>query len=399
MAILAECPICHRKQSAKNKLCKCGENLDKAKRSKRVRYWLNYRLPDGTQKREFSGYSIQEARENESKRVSQKRELGDRFYEVLQEDKITFQELADWYLNLKSVKRLKSYERYRIALENFNQVFGDQLVRDIKAVHLENYQSERRSQGILPATIDFDINAAHRAVRKADDNDMVDLRALKAFKRTKNLLKKGENARNRILSIEEYLTLLANAPEHFQSILITGMNTGMRGGEILGLKWSYIDQKSQMIRLPAHATKEKRPKNIPINDQVKRVLQAQRFVTRFSDHDYVFTHRGKFIETFRIAMKNVCKRSEIVYGRDIEGGVIFHDIRRTVKTFMVRAGIDEVYRNAILGHSQQGMDKHYMKPSDEDIHSAMEKYSSWLQGEIASVDHIVDQEGVAQEIT
>ena len=31
MAILAECPICHEKQSVKRKVCKCGEDLDKAK--------------------------------------------------------------------------------------------------------------------------------------------------------------------------------------------------------------------------------------------------------------------------------------------------------------------------------------------------------------------------------
>jgi len=34
MAILQECPICHRKQSLKNKRCnKCENNLDKAKRA------------------------------------------------------------------------------------------------------------------------------------------------------------------------------------------------------------------------------------------------------------------------------------------------------------------------------------------------------------------------------
>jgi integrase len=176
------------------------------------------------------------------------------------------------------------------------------------------------------------------------------------------------------------------------------MNTGMRGGEILGLKWSYIDQKKQTIRLPAQATKEKRPKNIPINAQVGEVLQGQRFVTRLSDHDHVFTLQGRSVNNIRLTMKSACKRSGILYGRETEGGVIFHDIRRTVKTLMARAGIDKVYRDTILGHSLQGMDKNYLKPSDEDLHSAIEKYSSWLQAEIASVDHIVDQEGVAQGI-
>ena len=40
MSILAECPICKRKQSAKNKVCvKCDNDLDKAKKSKKVRFW------------------------------------------------------------------------------------------------------------------------------------------------------------------------------------------------------------------------------------------------------------------------------------------------------------------------------------------------------------------------
>ena len=61
MAILAECPKCRRKQSAKNKICLCGQDLDKAKRSKRVKYWIGYRLPGGKQRRELVGTSIQDA--------------------------------------------------------------------------------------------------------------------------------------------------------------------------------------------------------------------------------------------------------------------------------------------------------------------------------------------------
>ncbi len=45
MAVLAERPICRRKQSAKNKKCKCGENFIKAKKQNKVRYWIDYPLP------------------------------------------------------------------------------------------------------------------------------------------------------------------------------------------------------------------------------------------------------------------------------------------------------------------------------------------------------------------
>ena len=44
MAILAECPICHRKQSIRNKACKCGLSLDTAKKNKKVFYHIVYRV-------------------------------------------------------------------------------------------------------------------------------------------------------------------------------------------------------------------------------------------------------------------------------------------------------------------------------------------------------------------
>ena len=43
MGILQECPRCHVKQKAKHKLCiRCGQNLDQAKKSKNVKYWIFY---------------------------------------------------------------------------------------------------------------------------------------------------------------------------------------------------------------------------------------------------------------------------------------------------------------------------------------------------------------------
>lgn len=82
MAILAECPTCRRKQATKNKVCKCGESLDKAKKSRKVRYWITYRLPGGKQRKEavasfadLNPYSIEDARTAEAKRrVHKKKE-------------------------------------------------------------------------------------------------------------------------------------------------------------------------------------------------------------------------------------------------------------------------------------------------------------------------------------
>ena len=108
MAVLAECPMCHNKQSTRNKVCSgksgCGLDLDKAKRSKKVRYWIQYRLPGGKQRKEYVGTSIEEARDADGKRRVQKRE--NRIFDIVPEAKMTFSELAGWYLELEKVKAL-----------------------------------------------------------------------------------------------------------------------------------------------------------------------------------------------------------------------------------------------------------------------------------------------------
>ena len=56
------------------------------------------------------------------------------------------------------------------------------------------------------------------------------------------------------------------------------------------------------------------------------------------------------------------------------------------------AGVDLAWCNALLGHSQEGMDSHYIKPSKEDLQNAMDKYTSWFDGKVAeSSDQSSDQ--------
>ena len=130
-------------------------------------------------------------------------------------------------------------------------------------------------------------------------------------------------------------------------------------------------------------------KNIPINHNVKSVLDSQ---VRALHHDYVFTYGTKPITSEKGITKSfrtACKKTGIVYGKKTEGGLIFHDFRRTVKTYMVDAGVDKAYRDTILGHSLKGMDAHYLAPDADDLKKAMDKYTEWLDGEIQIFDHLL----------
>ena len=309
MAILAECPICRNKQSLKNKKCKCGEDLDQAKRSNRVKYYISYRQPGGKQRREYVGYSIEKARDAHGKRRSQKRE--GRIFDMLPQSKMTFNELTKWYLKQSKVKNLKSYDRIELALKNFNAVLGKYRLNNIKQTDLEEYQIKREEQGRAHATIDMEIKIAQTAVTKAYDNDDIDDRCLKAFRKTDRLLKRGSNVRKVTLSIEQYLKLVKHASPHYRAVLIIAFNTAMRLGEIKALKWSHMDREKNMIRLPKDVTKENDNKNIPINYHVKTALEE---LPRALHNDYVITYRGEPLSnkfSLKKQFPDTCEKAKI----------------------------------------------------------------------------------------
>ena len=353
-------------------------------------------VPGGKQRKEYVGafkdlncHSLEDARTAASKRKTQKKEK--RLLDIKSDSKMTFNELTDWYLNLKTVKKLSSFNRVKIALNNFNKIFGRKRVNKIMPVDLENYQEGREDQGLSPATIDMETTIAKTMVNKAFDNDIVEGRVLKAFRVINRKLKKGSNARTRTLSFEEYLKLIGVSPIHQRAAIIIAFNTGMRIGEIRTLKWSYIDTENGFIRLPKIATKERKERLIPINHHVKAILSE---LPRALHHNFVITYKGEAIKDIgglKRSFKTACKNAKIPCGRKTLNGLTFHDIRRTVKTNMLNAGIDKVHRDMIIGHSLKGMDVHYMVADEDALKEAMVKYTKWLDVKTANVTQTVTQ--------
>jgi integrase len=392
MAVLAECPQCHRKQATRNKACSCGRDLDKAKRSKLVRYWIQYRLPGGKQRKEFVGDSIEEARDADGKRRVQKRE--NRIFDIKPEAKMTFQQLTDWYLGLEKVKARAYYGTLQINMDSFNSEFGNVIVNQIKAADLENYQAKRKSTGYADSYVDQEIGAARTMINKAFDNNLVGGDTLKTFKGVKRLLKRNGNARNKILPLDQFNLLLEELPQHTKAILATGFYTGMRKGEILGLTWDKVDLKNRLIRLEAKDTKDNEPRNAPICDELYRLLISLPSRLRDStQNDYVFQYRGKPVKDIRSALKRACKKVGITYGRFAKDGFVFHDLRHTFNTYMRKSGVPESVIMEITGHSTREMFDRYNTVDAEDARLAIEK----LQVYLANVTQNVTQASHEEE--
>jgi integrase len=384
MAILADCPNCHRKQGNSHKRCiSCNENLDKAKRSGRVKYWIQYRV-QGKQRLEQVGYSIEDAKDAEGKRRGQKRD--GKFFEMMPDSKITFNELTKWWLSVAEQKVFSGqntqsyYEGQITRTKNFNAVFGDYMVNQIAPADLQVYQATRKKVGKSDSYIDQELGTVAAMIKTAFENEKVSGRAYRIFKNRSKLLKKGANSRDTILTYEQYLNLMGELAKHIKPVVATGFWTGMRFGEIRQLTWDMVDLKNRVIRLRGEIVKERKPKVIPLSKTLQTILaELPNRIRATGKTTRVFTRAGKPVESIRDGLSNACERAGIPYGRFTKGGFIFHDLRHTAKTFMRRAGVDKNLRSAIFGHSNpDDMDLRYDRIDNADLIDAIDKLENYL---------------------
>jgi len=349
------------------------------KRSKKVRYWIVYRVPGGKQRWEPVGYSVEEARDAEGKRRGQKRE--NRIFDIKPEAKMTYNELAGWFLDLEKVKTKAYYPTLKYNLASFNAEFGNVIVNQIKPADLENYQAKQKAAGYSDSYVDQQIGAARTMIYKAFDNDLVGGDLLKVFRKAKKLLKRESNRRDKVLSYpDEYERLIAALPYHTKPIVEMAFWTGMRRGEIVSLTWDKVDLEKRMIRLGAKDTKEGRAKRVPISHTLQAVLMYLPTRLRGSDTDnHVFQYRGEPIKgDIRKSLENACMEANIPYGRFEQGGFIFHDLRHTFTTIARRAGIPRNVIMTITGHTANDMNFRYDMVDEDDLLKAIDQIENYL---------------------
>jgi integrase len=176
---------------------------------------------------------------------------------------------------------------------------------------------------------------------------MVEEEALKRIRKVKLLPE--NNRRLRYLSTVECKLLLDSCNDHLKPIVITALNTGMRRGEILSLKWDNVDLKHGFILLDRTKNGERR--EIPINETVRNTFEG---LIRRLDSPYLFYDHatGKPYQDLKRSFKTACRRVGIT---DFH----FHDLRHCFASHLVMAGIDLATVKELLGHKTLTMTLRY----------------------------------------
>jgi integrase len=193
-------------------------------------------------------------------------------------------------------------------------------------------------------------------------------RAQNPFDKGKSLLIKENNQRVRYLTEDEIERLLDACFPSIRNIVECALNTGMRKGEILGLKWDQI--RNGFIYLTETKTSE--PRQIPINDTLD--LLFKRIKSEQNPSENVIGLNGKPVKSFEsetVFCKNnkpiryVTKSFQAVTRRAGITDFRFHDLRHTFASQLLMKGGSLKDVQELLGHKTMTMTLRYAHLSQD----------------------------------
>lgn len=278
----------------------------------------------------------------------------------------TFQQLADEYL--KWCERQRSFRSKKGFIAQLKESFGNIQLRHLNTKLLEQFQTERTQKGNKPATVNRLMATIKHCIHKGYQWEMLSEETLKRVRQVKLL--EENNRRLRYLSQPECQALINNCQGNTKATVVMALNTGMRKGEILGLKWDQVDLRHGFILLKETKNGERR--EIPINETLRGALQR---ILRRVDIPYVFydSSTGQPYQDIKRSFNTALRRAGI---RDFR----FHDLRHTFASHLVMAGIDITTVSRLLGHKSLTMTLRYSHLAPSHMVKAVDILDNTLTG-------------------
>ena len=296
----------------------------------------------------------------------------------------TFYEAVESFLAYSEARR-KSHENDIQMVDRLKVYFGDRPLKTFTPDLVEGFLTQRRKTGnqapcksrkgkaLANSTINRDLGILKSILNRAVFNGLLErnpIHRVRAFR---------EESRDRTLTPVEYEALLALCSPRMGSIVQLAYWTGMRKGEILGLRWDQVDLQNKVINLEAADTKTQEKREVPLTEALVSLLRR---TPKTLGSPYVFNHRGKRMADVKTAFLNASRAAGIKEFR-------FHDLRHCAVTNLRKAGVNDSVIMSISGHKTYAMFKRYNRIDRKDRVDALKQVERFKDTAMTPVENAV----------
>ena len=269
-------------------------------------------------------------------------------------------------MNAPARKENTNKDYQRIFKRSILPYFGKYTLKEIKASDLRLWQVKLAKRGLSPKSIKNARGVFSTILKDAYQDELIEKDLFQLVKSPKL-----EEPEIFPFSLEEARHLIHNADGWFKNYLIIALFTGMRVGELIGLRWQDVNFDNDLISIRQAISQGKvdTPKtrssvrDIDMLDVVKDALKSQYEITGHQKEGYVFlTQHGKYYKTagsiLDHAWKPLLQKCDITYR-------VLYQTRHTFASIMIQQGEEIGWVSAMMGH--------------KNIHVTLSKYARFIK--------------------
>ena len=222
---------------------------------------------------------------------------------------------------------------------------------------------------VTPATVNRELATLRRLLRLAHEWSVIP-----GVPRIRML--RGERNREFVLSHQEEFIYLSALPQPLADVALLILDTGLRVGEALALKWADIHIEPAhggrygYLRVREGKSKNAR-RNLSLSDRVSRMLASRKLLTHSK---FVFPGEGD--KAFCVT--SLChQHSRVRAALNLPRDFVIHSLRHTMLTRLGEAGADSFTIKRIAGHSSVTVSERYVHPTPEGLERAFERLETF----------------------
>lgn len=303
--------------------------------------------------------------------------------------------LEEWLeKDAKPNTKPKTFKRYAELVKNhITPAMGALRLNKVTPHHVASLLAEKRAEGLSSRTCLHIYRVIHRAFNVAVQWGYVTRNVCDAVRPPK-----VDEEAPVGLSSEQVDVLLKTAKgDRLYPLFLAAVYTGLRQGELLGLRWADIDLEAGVALIrqtlekggvrPVFGTpKSRRPRVIPLQDVVVQVLRewkVQQEIERafhgtdYEDYDLVFSQpNGRPLNPHSLTRWHF---KRLLEKAGLPTDIRFHDLRHTFVSRALQAGANPRAVSEIVGHHDPGFTlRRYAHALPQDTKEAAQRLAQYL---------------------
>ena len=270
---------------------------------------------------------------------------------------------------VRGTVRESTFSRDRYLVTNhIKPTLGRLKLKNLNALHLQSFYRERLDSGLSGSTVQKIHHILHKALSQAVKWNLIPRNPADAVKAPTASSTKETHP----LSASEARRLLERArDDRLEALYVLAFHTGMRRGELLGLKWEDVDLDGPTIRVRRTLTRSENGRRLSLGEpKTKKSRRIVRLTPRAVEA--LRRHRAKQAEE-KLKAGNLYQNQGLVFttgcGTPINPSnllrrsfapllksaglprITFHDLRHTCASLLFQRNVHPKLVQELLGHA------------------------------------------------